>query len=300
MVHVIEAWPDLKEPVFRTIFDGEFTRFSEKNSNLSELFSMKTSDKNYEKDSSAGALGDLDEFTGTVEYDDSYQGYDSTYEFTEYAKGIKIERKLYDDDLYNIMNKRPAQLGYSVARTREKHGAQIFNEAFTTVHSSFDQLSLCNTAHTSTGGGANQSNSGTTAFSATAVEATRRLMTAFKGDRDEVQVVNPDMLLLPIELEETGYEIINSKGKVDVSTNNVNFHFGKYKMLIWANFLTSAKRWFMIDSYLMKQFLLWFDRVKPEFMQDKDSDTLLAKYCVYTRYGRGWSDWRWLYGHNPA
>jgi len=84
------------------------------------LFSMKKSKKSSEKDSSAGALGDFEEFTGTVGYDDTVQGYDRTYTFTEKVKGMKIERKLRDDDQYQIINRRPKQLAYSATRTREK------------------------------------------------------------------------------------------------------------------------------------------------------------------------------------
>jgi len=159
---------------------------------------------------------------------------------------------------------------------------------------------LCASDHVNAGDGASQSNEGTTAFSATAVEATRRSMVGFKGDQSETISVNPDMLILPINLEEQGYEIINSKGKVDVATNNVNFHQGRYKMLVVPNFLTDTNNWFMVDSDLMKKDLWWFDRIPLEFMQDKDSDTLLAKYLGYMRYGFGWIDWRFIFGHLVA
>lgn len=298
MAHVAENWPDLLEPTFREIVGTEFYAFTKTKSNLPALFNMSTSDRYYEQFSSAGALGDWDEFTGTVPYDDSAQGYNTHIYFTEYAKGIKVERKLADDDLYNIMNSRPEELGRSAARTREKHGAQIFNEAFTSEDSTKgDGAELCASDHTNAGDGTTQSNEGTTALSATAVEATRRLMTAFRGDRNEIISVNPDMLLVPINLEEAAYEIINSKGKVDQTTNNVNFHQGKYKLLVWPNFMTDSNNWFMIDSELMKRYLRWFDRIPLEFMQDKDSDTLLAKYIGYMRYGRYWTNWLWIYGH---
>ena len=300
MVHLSENWPDLKTPIFRKIVGTEYYSFTKKKSNLADLFQMESSDRAEEKFSSGGALGDWDVFTGTVGYDDSKQGYDTTIEHEEYAKGIKIERKLAEDDLYRIMNQRPEELGRSAARTREKHGASIFNEAFTTEPTDMDGAELCASDHTNAGDGATQSNEGTTAFSQTAVEATRRLMVAFTGDQGEAISVNPDLLLVPIGLEEQGYEIINSKGKVDVATNNVNFHQGRYKMIVWPNFLTDSNNWFMIDSELMKKYLYWFDRIPMEFMQDKDSDTLLAKYIGYMRYGFKWINWIWCYGHKVA
>lgn len=302
--HLSENWPDLLEPGIRSISTGEETRFSKKDSMLGEIFNMGKSGKSYEKFSSASALDDWETFTGTVGYDDTFQGYDTKIEFPEFVKGIKIERKLRDDDLYGIIKQRAEELGYSLARTREKHGAQIFNEAFTTEPSADsnyvtgnDGCELCASDHPFPNGSGNtQSNEGTTALSATAVEATRKLMVAFKGDNEEVINISPDMLLVPIDLEETAFEIINSKGKINTSDNNVNFHNGKYKLAVWPNFLTDSNNWFMVDQKLMKKYLLWFDRIAMEVNQDSDSDTLVAKYVGYCRYWRFWINWRFIYG----
>jgi len=122
-------------------------------------------------------------------------------------------------------------------------------------------------------------------------------MAAFTGDQGEVINVNMDTILAPLDQEETAWEIINSKGKIDTADNNANFHFGKYKLIVWKNFLTDSNNWFAIDMDLMKDFLLFWDRIPLEFFQDSDSDTLVAKYIAYMRYGIGWSDWRWVYGH---
>lgn len=299
-IHTSESWPDLLEPGLYKIFDGAATRFTEKDSMLSSVYTVKKTTKSYEKESSATDLGDFTEFTGTVAYDETYQGYDKKTEFTEYVKGIKVERKLFDDDLYNIINQRPKQLGYSAVRTREKYAAKMFNEAFTTELSDGDGAELCASDHASPSGGAAQSNEGTTALSATAVETVRRAMSAFKGQNGETISINMDTILVPIALEETAYEIINSKGKIDTADNNVNFHYGKYKLLVWKNFLTDSNNWFGIDYELMKDMLTWWDRVGIEFFQDKDSDTLLAKYIAYMRYNTSYSDWRWIYGQKVA
>ena len=191
----------------------------------------------------------------------------------------------------------------------EKLGASIFNDAFTgtgsitiegtTVLSNTEALSLCNDAHTSTATATLQDNSGTTALSATAVEATRILMAGFKDDKDNLISVQPDLILCPRNLEETAWEIISSKGKVDSAENNSNFHYGKYKLAVW-DYLSDSNNWFMIDSAMMKQFLNWFDRIPLEFFQDKSFDTLIAKYAVYTRVSLGYSGWQWLYGQKVA
>ena len=98
---------------------------------VDNLFGVEKSNKATEYDLGIGGMGDLVEFDGTIQYDDFRQQYRTSYSHKEWVKGIKIERKLVDDDLYNVINKRPAQLAVVAKRTREKHGASIFNNALT-------------------------------------------------------------------------------------------------------------------------------------------------------------------------
>ena len=304
MPAISENFGDLLTPGLRKIFTEQYNELP---SMIGALFNIQDSNVSYEKDSSVGAFDDFPVFQGQVSYDEVYQGYNITYTHVEFAKGFKVERKLFDDDLYNVIARKPSGLARSAKRSREKFGAQLFNNAFagsgtiviagTTVLSNSEALSLCNTAHTSTAVTSTQSNSGTSALSPTAVEAIRIAMAGFKDDRDNLISVQPDLILIPRNLEETAYEIIASKGKVDSAENNENFHYGKYKLAVW-DFLTDSNNWFMIDSPMMKDFLQWYDRIPLEFFQDKSFDTLIAKYAAYMRFSMGWSDWRWLYGQN--
>ncbi len=306
MAAISENFGDLLEPGLRKIFSDQYKDIPEMRSLIYNVSSSSTS---YEKDSSVGAFGDMPVFQGTIEYDDVYQGYDVTYTAAEFAKGFKIERKLYDDDLYNIISKKPRGLAVSARRTQEKYAASVFNDAFSgsgtivvdgnNVLSNSESLSLCNNSHTSTAISSTQDNLGTTALSATSVEAARVAMAAFKDDRGNLISVQPDLLLVPRNLEETAWEIISSKGKVDSAENNANFHYGKYKLGVW-DYLTDSNNWFMIDSALAKMFLNWFDRIPLEFFQDKSFDTLISKFAGYARYSFGWSDWRFVYGQEVS
>jgi hypothetical protein len=185
-------------------------------------------------------------------------------------------------------------------RTQEKHAAGIFNNAFnTSVFIGGDSVSLCSSAHTFIGITQTQSNSGTTALSATAVEATRVLMRQFTDETNNLMVARGDTLLVPPQLEQTAWEIVNAQGKLDTADNNPNFSKGKYKIIVW-DYLNNSNNWFMIDSTMAKMYLKWFDRIPTEFNKDKDFDTYLAKWSVYTRYSYGFSMWSWIYGQNVA
>lgn len=290
-----ENWPNLLEPGLRKVFADVFNR---QESMLPILFSMQESSKAVEHDLEMGDIADFEPFDGAIPYDDTGEGYKTDYTHLEYARGIKIERKLVLNDQYSVINRRPAALGLAAYRRREADGASVFNNAFNAAVTGGDSLALCSSAHTSKVGGANQSNISTDSFSPTAVETARQAMTAFKSNRDNIITVKPDMLIVPLQLEEKAFELINSKGKVDTAQNNANFHQGKYKLAVWPNYLISSTKWFMVDSELMKMFLLWFDREPVQFFKDRDFDTLQAKYAGYAYYSFGWSDWRFIMGAN--
>jgi len=81
-----------------------------------------------------------------------------------------------------------------------------------------------------------------------------------------------------------------------MADNNRNFLMGKYNLMIWDR-LTDANNWWMSDLEMQKDYLYWWNREPIQFFQDKDSDTLVAKYLSYYRCGVSWDDWRFVYGN---
>ena len=298
-IALTENFGDLLDARVRKIYDTEYEE-NLKESMVPMLFGMESSTRNYEIVSGIGGMSDLQDFDGSISYDTVGQLFDKTFNFPEKALGFKVERKLYDDDLFGIMDRKPWQMAVSCARTREKTGAAVFNQAFIGTEGP-DGKPLCATDHPfSPDDPTTQSNAGTTAMSATAVEATRRIgHTSILNDRGELLAVNYDTILCTVNNEETAYEIINSKGKVDVADNNRNFSYGRYGLATWDR-LTDSNNWFMMDSKLCKKFLLWWDRVKDGIKMDTDTDTLVAKWYVYERYVASWADYRPVYGHNVS
>jgi len=296
-IAISENFGDLLDPRFRKIYTTEYEENIKENM-VPMLYGMETSNKESERVSGIGSMSDLTTFNGSIDYDVPSQLYDKVFAFPEKALGFKVERKLADDDLFGIMDRRPWQMAISVARTREKHGASIFNNAFTGTDGP-DSLSLCNDSHPySPDDATTQDNKGSSALTAVSIEATRRIgLTSIMSDRGEPLEINYDLILCAPAKEEKGWEVINSKGKVDTADNNRNFHFGRYKLAVWSK-LSNTNNWFMIDSKLAKMFLLWWDRIKPEFEYDRDFDTKVAKWSIYCRYQAGWAAWQPIYGHS--
>lgn len=286
-------WPDLIEKDFSKIY---YDRYSAIPRMVPDLFNVMRSDSAFEKISAVGTVPDHVEFTGKVSEVSPTQAYDKVFTFTEYAAKIIIQRKLAADDQQRIMSKYPKGLAVSASRSREKLGVNLYDLAFTFEPSDGDGAELCASDHGSNvATTANQSNEGTLALSATNVETTRINMNNFQDDIGEIIPIDPDTLTIPINLEQTGWEIINTKGKVDTADNNANFHQGKYKLIVWKR-LSDTNNWFMSDYSMQKEMQNWWNREPVQFFKDQDSNTMSAIYLSYYRVGQGWDDWRYIYG----
>ena len=293
-------WADLLEPGLREIFEVQRDALAAQ-SVIPVLFNQIGSSKAAEHFLGAGAMSDWDEYKGLINYDDLDELYKTTLTHKEYVKGFALERKLYDDDQYNLIKPQPAALAMSAMRTREKHAASVFNNAFTAGYVGGDSIILCSASHplAPTHAADVLGNAGTTALSYDSVIATRKLMRAYTDDRGQLVSVNPDTVLYGPGLADTVNDIAKSQAKPGTADNDANYAGSLVKNWVQWDYLTDTNNWFMIDSQLAKQHLLWIDRVPLEFSVDPTSDFSLVMKCRgYMRYSFGWSDFRWVYGHN--
>lgn len=291
-------WADLLDKRVTVIHNNRLKQLQDR---LSDFYRMDTSQDSFERTSEAGALPDFTEFGGTVTYQSQNQGYDVTYTHKEFVNGFQITRDLYDDDRHGIWERKPKALADAYMRTRQKHGARVFNNAFSVDTYFFNHtegVALCSDSHTTTSGASTSTgfdNKITSSLTATAVEAARIQFRGFRGDQGERISVMPDMLLIPVDLYGRAYEIVESAGKPDSANNDANVHKGAYKIVDWE-YLTDSNDWFMMDSNLMKDMLVWYDRIKLEFGMAEELDTLVAKWRAYARYSAGYDNWRWILG----
>lgn len=295
---IAENWSDALDVSVKTYYAN---KYREIDSVISFMANVKDSDRPTESSSEAGAHTGLAEWTGKIHYGTRVEGYKNTYTHKQYSGGLEIEYWAYINDQHSVMEDSPKTLAIETRRFREEHFHSIFNNAFSSTRTGGDTLSLCSTAHTTKGQGSDQSNSGTTAISVGEVLVVRNLMIDYKNDNGKRIGMNPDTIIVKkgTTAEATGFEIIESGGKVDVSTNNANFHKGRYK-LITMDYLSDSNNWFMADWEYMQQWLIWWDRVPVMFFKDTQIDTLVARFACYMAFSYGWDDWRWVYGENPA
>jgi len=291
-------WPQLLEAGLRIVFEQQRDEIM-RDSLIPSLFNVQTSNSAVEESASVNGLRDWFEYKGAIEYAEPIEGWGARYEHTEYVQGMVVERKLVDDAKYREINARATMLATSAGRTREKHAASIFNNAFSSAYKGGDGVALCDAHPYSPTNSATQSNAGSSALDNTSIGTTLAAMRNYKGGIGEHLTVQPDMLLIPPGLEKAAYVALNSMQLPDSEKNDINYLKAQGITVVVWKYLEDANNWFMVDSRLMKQWLNWFDRVPIEFSLDPRSDfELMLRFRGYMRYSYGWDDWRWVYGHN--
>ena len=286
--------------------------FDELPSQIDQFYRVMPSDSAWEDFYSIGAVPDIPEFTGKLEYLGISPGYLYRIEPKEFAGAIQIERKLLDDNKYPVLRDRAAGLGEAAARVREKYGVRTFGYAFS---SSFDfmtteeSVSLCSSSHSTKSGTSTTygfDNSGTSALSKTAIGATRILMRQFRNDISERISIEPDLLIVPDNLYDSTCEAVgympetgaSSDLDPDSANNTINSQYRRFRVVAYPRLDDyDTNNWFMVDSRLMKRHLIWIDRVPREVNTTVDFETFYAKTSIYFRIGCGHNEWRWAYGH---
>ena len=278
---------------------------------IDALFKVENSTRYEEQYQGLGAQGLVPPFNGTVPYTDFDAGYRVDIRNYEFAQGLQIERRLVDDDQGNQITGRAQNMADAFNQTQETDAAAIFINGFTDSGTNrmgastngADGVALLSAAHpySPADTGTTQANEGTLALTIDNLDTTRQNMRNFTDDAGQLMGINPDTLLVPPELERTATQLVSERAIYEPGSAqfDVNIFSGRFRPVVW-NRLTDADAWFLIDSTLMKQHLIWQWRVRPEFAQADDFDGLTAKYRGYMRYGIGWTDWRWIFGQNPS
>tara|TARA_R110000824_G_scaffold68237_6_gene176632 strand:+ start:2516 stop:3439 length:924 start_codon:yes stop_codon:yes gene_type:complete len=304
-----ESWPDLLEPNLREIFTT--AALGRPSPMMERLFGLRSSNKFEEHYLNTGAFGLVPKFEGSVEYDRLDGGYRTDISHHELAMGFQVERKLVDDEMYGIIADMAFGMGDSFAQTRETDAADKFNNGFSDAATlrlgdsgdGSDGVALCSAAHPDSPirAGSTQSNEDVLALNLDNWDTTRQRMKAFTDDRGQLVASDPNIALVPRELERTSFQLFNPGARFEPGSAEFtsNLFAGSVTVIVW-DFLTDANNWFALDERLMRRQLVWQDRVPLEFSQEGDFDGIKAKFRGYVRYGRGHTGWQFVYGNAVA
>jgi hypothetical protein len=263
---------------------------------VAALFNPQDSIDAIERTKGVSRMSLVPKYNGTIEYDDFDPLDLASYIHDEYVKGLFIQRSLLDDAKYNLINSMVTEHAATFGRTTAYHMVSVFNNAFSSSYPGPDGKPLCATNHSSGSKPPSFNNLGTSPLSHDALVSTRQLMRKYKDEKGNVMLVNPDTLIVPVDLESAADEIVNSVQRSDNANNATNTN--RRMSVVVEPLLTDSNNWFVVDSGLSRQYLRWFWRVRPEFAESPDSDYNLGmRMRGYMRYSFGWDTHVWCYGH---
>ncbi len=262
------------------------------------LFKPGRSNKAKETDLRVGGFSDPVAFEGTVVYDTPRRDYEVEYTFDELTKGFAITRKMRDDLLYDTIFDSASGMATAFARKRRKDAASVFNNSTSASYLGYDGKALCANDHPrSRVDSTSVDNLAALSLSSANLETAVLAHQNLKDELGEEIVIMPDVLVVPRALRKTALEIVGSEKVPENANNAINVQAGNWTVVV-DPYLTSSTAWFIVDSTLSRRYLKWYDRVGVEFAGTQDFDTMVWKYRGYTRYGFGWSDFRWVYQGN--
>lgn len=236
-------------------------------------------------------------------YDSERQGFVTRYTHTVYANGFIVTQEAMDDDLYDVVAAKGAKsLAFSMRQGKEINAANIYNRGFNSSYTGGDSKELLATDHPNITGGT-WSNELTNAadLSEAALEQACIDIMKFTNDRGLKIAVQPQTLIIPVDLIFEAERILKSPARVGTADNDLNalYSMGKFPGGIKSNhYLTDTDAWFIRTN--IPEGLKHFQRKPLRFAIDNDFDTENAKFKATERYSFGWTDPRAIFGSPGA
>lgn len=301
--HVSENFGKLLYPGLRKIF---FETYDEIPEQFPKIFNVQTSNSATETDHGMGAFGDWEERTSevsTVAYAKIKDGGEVTYKHKAFTKGFMIGRELYDDEKYGQMKKMAKALARAGRAKVEKDAITVLTKGFKGTSGAFkgrDQKELFHDAHTLVDSTKTCSNMVTGALSRETLKEGLKLMRTQLDEAGNLIQMKATKLIIPPALEDEARRILHSTQVNGTNDNDTNEYLRSAGLeIVVMDYLGeeaggSDTMWFLQDG--SRHELNFFWRVKPEFKNEEDFDTFVAKYRGYMRYSYGFSDWRGMVG----
>jgi len=260
---------------------------------------METSKRNYEEDLQMAMLGTtpVKAQGAPTAFDGPIQGNVVRFTHVSYGLGFRVTREMYDDDLYEQMEKAAGDLANANAETIETQAASVYNLANTTTYTGFDGLALASTAHTLLGGGTFSNRSASDVeLSQAALQLALDSFGRMVDERNRRRPAKAWRLLVPPELQWVAREILLSPFKTGTTTapgNEINALKEEGLTYSVCPYFTSPKFWHVIGKEWDVKF---FWRRKPSFEDADDFSTGDALFKTFLRFSQGFSSWREYYG----
>jgi phage major head subunit gpT-like protein len=301
--HVSENFSKLLYPGLRKVF---FETYDEIPEQFPKIFNVETSNSATETDHGMGAFGDWVERTSEVDnvaYAKISDGGDVTYTHKAFTKGFMIGRELYDDQKYKQMVKMPKALARAGRAKVEKDAITVLTKGFKGDPGAFkgrDGKELFHDQHDLVDSSKKCSNLMVGELNRENLKTALKMMRTQLDEAGNLIQMKATKLIVPPALEDEARRLLHSTQVSGTELNDTNEYLKSAGLeIVVLDYLGeeaggSDTMWFLQDG--SRHELNFFWRVKPEFKDEEDFDTFVAKYRGYMRYSFGFSDWRGMVG----
>ena len=309
----------------KPIVSGEFIRLMDTNLDMvaedelkpykemiGSIFGKVPSDKKWTNFYGVGDVPDIPKFTGNLDFLSISPSFFRQVEPAVFAAGLQFEKQFIDDNQYDVLKDRQTGLVKALGRTKEKYAARALGYAFTNnpdfITQDEEGVAMCSSSHLTKSGVSTSSgfdNTYNVAVSKSAIAAAAIKFKMFRNDIGELYEVDPDIIICPTALTDTlcealGYDARSgamSEKDPDSANHKINSQYKRFKVIEWKRLDEfSTKNWYMANESMMKKLLLWVDRIERETNTWPDNYTFAALQSIYSRFGWGYRDWRFILG----
>ena len=300
--HVSENFGKLLYPGLRKIF---FETYSELPEQFTKIYNVQTSNSATETDYGLGAFGDWTERSdelSPVEYAKISEAGEVTYTHKAFTKGFMISRELNDDEKYGQMKKMAKALARAGRAKVEKDAITVLTKGFKSDEGAFkgrDGKELFHDQHPLVDSEKTCSNLMTGELNEANLKKGIQMMASQLDEAGNLIQMKATKLIVPPALEDTALRLLHSSQLPGTNHNDTNEYLKNRLQVVVMDYLGataggSDTAWYLQDG--TRHELNFFWRVKPEFKNEEDFDTFVAKYRGYMRYSYGFSDWRGMVG----
>lgn len=279
--------------------------YNEHKTEYTDLFDSFSSDKAYEEDVQVTGFGvaPVKAQGAGVTYDSEVQGPTTRYTNVAYALGYIVTHEEIQDNLYSqVSQTRAGALAFAMRQTKERIGAGVFNNAFTSGYTGGDGIVLCSTSHVNTSGGtwSNRLSVDADLSEASLEDMLTAIMQATDDRGLNINIMPRSLHVAPANWFNAN-RILKSVYQTGTANNDINVinATNALPMGIKVNhYFTDSNAWFVRTN--ITNGLKFFQREAMSFTQDNDFDTMNAKAKSYERYSCGWTDPRAVWGTSGA
>lgn len=299
MALTLHSWQSVWFPILKKWFLDEYIDMPSK---IGLVASIEDTGKTQEIYQSYAGVGRFGKGVGPIPRLNASEAYKTVITPDRWTGAIDVQYELAKDDQVGVIRQLTQGLALSAKETREADFWGLFNHAFDTTYVGGDGRPLCAPDHPSPVNPVVQSNVGNGALTHANYVAARQRMRKFTDWHNRPIVNIPDMLIVPVDLEEQALVIAHSQLKPGTQNNDINVvnqqPDWRLKVVV-CEYLDDPNNWFLVNTKYSKKHLHYLVREKLRLWNDSGSDLVLT-FAGYYRVAFGFSDWRWIYGSNVA